>query len=398
MRRVATEQVKAEDAEPLGLYVHVPFCASTCDFCAFYQVQPTADSIEGFIGGVEREAALLDWRRPLTTVFWGGGTPGLLSPRDLGRLAGIVLAIPGVAVQAPVEWTVELAPASVTGARLEVLRAAGVTRVSLGVQSFRPALLVGLGRQHTVEQVYRAYDRIRSAGFASVNLDLMFALPGQTEAEWVGDLDEALSLEPDHLSTYCLTFEEDTALWVKLAQGRVRLDRDHEARLYELTGERLGAAGFGQYEVSNFSRPGHACQHNINTWLMHEWVGLGPAAASQHSGWRGANISDLVQWRKDILRGERMTRDRVELTPALLAEDALIFGLRMNAGVDLAIWQARCPEAPWARVDELLGQMVDGGLALRDGRRVSLTRRGRMIADTVGAEIMCAFAPSGVES
>jgi len=397
MRRVATEQVKAEDAEPLGLYVHVPFCASTCDFCAFYQVQPTANSIRGFIEGVGREAGLAGWNRPLTTVFWGGGTPGLLPPADLDRLAKSVSVVSGNSGHAPSEWTVELAPASVTAERLKVLRAAGVTRASLGVQSFRPALLEGLGRLHSVEQVYRAYDRIRDAGFPSVNIDLMFALPGQTEAEWDADIDEALALEPDHLSTYCLTFEEDTALWVKLAQGRVRLDSDREAVLYERTWDRLEAAGFGQYEVSNFARPGHECRHNVNTWLMHEWVGLGPAAASQYDGWRGANVADLGQWQEDLLRGERMTRDRIELSPGLLAEDALIFGLRMNAGVDTAVWRARCPEAPWARVDALLGQLVEEGHALRDGLRISLTRRGRLIADAIGAEILCAFEPVGIQ-
>ena len=150
----------------------------------------------------------------------------------------------------------ELAPSSVTEERLAVLRAAGVTRVSLGVQSFRPALLDALGRAHTREQVYRAYERVRAAGFASVNLDLMFALPGQTAAEWDADIDEAVALGPDHISTYCLTFEEDTALWVKLSQGRVRLDPENEARMYERTWERLGAAGYAQYEVSNFARPG----------------------------------------------------------------------------------------------------------------------------------------------
>ena len=150
----------------------------------------------------------------------------------------------------------ELAPASVTRERLAVLRSAGVTRVSLGVQSFRPALLEALGRAHSREQVYRAYERIRAAGFASVNLDLMFALPGQTASEWDADIDEAVSLAPDHISTYCLTFEEDTRLWVKLSQGRVRLDPENEARMYERTWERLGAAGYAQYEISNFARAG----------------------------------------------------------------------------------------------------------------------------------------------
>jgi oxygen-independent coproporphyrinogen-3 oxidase len=391
MSGLATAQAKASAAPaPLGLYVHVPFCASTCDFCAFYQTQPTADGVERFLDGIAREAALVEWARPVTTVFWGGGTPGLLGPRDLGRLAALVRARCG---GAPREWTVELAPASVTEARLAVLREAGVTRVSLGVQSFQPALLDALGRAHTPEQIYRAHDRIRAAGFASVNLDLMFALPGQTEAEWAADVREAVALAPDHLSTYCLTFEADTALWVKLSQGRVKLDPEHEARLYEVTWAQLAAAGYAQYEVSNFAHPGHACLHNLNTWRMHEWIGLGPSAASQQAAWRGANIADLEKWLVHIARGERATEDRVALTPALLAEDALIFGLRMNAGVDLAEWRTRAPDAPWPVVEDTLATLAQAGWLVRGGEQVRLTDRGRLVADSIGAEIMAAFEP-----
>lgn len=380
---------------PLGLYVHVPFCASTCDFCAFYQKQPTAGDVSGFLEGVRREAALVTWPRPLTTVFWGGGTPGLLAPKDLAQLAEIVRArvSDGRATPSLREWTVELAPASVTEERLAVLRDAGVTRVSMGVQSFEPALLDALGRQHTREQILRAYERVRAAGFASVNLDLMFALPGQTAEEWSRDVRAAVALAPDHISTYCLTFEEDTKLWVKLSQGRVKLDPEHEARLYEATWEQLGAAGYAQYEISNFARPGHACLHNLNTWRMHEWIGLGPSAASQHAGWRGGNIADLDPWRERVGRGERLTEDRVALTPALLAEDALIFGLRMNAGVDLGPWRARAPEAPWPAIEDTLATLAAGELLGREGDLVRLTQRGRLVADSVGAEIMAAFEP-----
>lgn len=390
MSGLLTEQAKAETPTALGLYVHVPFCASTCDFCAFYQTKPTADGVKQFLFGVEREADLVAWPRPVTTVFWGGGTPGLLAPKDLARLADIVRARFG---GAPSEWTIELAPASVTEERLRVLREAGVTRVSMGVQSFQPELLDALGRQHTREQIFRAYDRIRAAGFRSVNLDLMFALPGQTAAEWAGDVREAVSLGPDHISTYCLTFEEDTKLWLKLSQGRVKLDPEHEAALYEATWSQLAELGYAQYEVANFSRRGHECLHNLNTWRMNEWIGLGPSAASQHGGWRGANVSDLEKWRADIAAGVRLTEDRVALTPELRAEDALIFGLRMNAGVDLATWQARAPDAPWPVIDDTLATLAAAELLVREGSVVKLTKRGRLVADSIGAEIMAAFEP-----
>jgi oxygen-independent coproporphyrinogen-3 oxidase len=178
---------------------------------------------------------------------------------------------------------------------------------------------------------------------------------------------------------------------VKLSQGRVRLDPENEARMYERTWERLGAAGYAQYEVSNFARPGHACLHNVNTWRMHEWAGLGPSAASQHRGWRGTNIADLPEWSSRVARGERMTQDRLELTPSLLAEDALVFGLRMNCGVDVSRLRERCPEAPWDRVEDLLGRLEGDGLAARDGPVVRLEPRGRLLADSIGSEIMVAF-------
>jgi oxygen-independent coproporphyrinogen-3 oxidase len=172
----------------------------------------------------------------------------------------------------------------------------------------------------------------------------------------------------------------------------VKLDSEHEARLYEATWAQLASAGYEQYEVSNFARPGHQCRHNVNTWRMNEWIGLGPSAASQHDGWRGANVADLEKWAAFVERGERVTEDRVALTPALLAEDALIFGLRMNAGVDVSLWRSRCPDAPWAAVEAVLDQLVENGLAVRYDGHVQLTDRGRLLADSVGSEIMTAFS------
>ena len=373
----------------LGLYVHVPFCASTCDFCAFYQTAPTVDGISRYMQGITDEAGLVEWGgRSVETVFWGGGTPGLLAPKDIITLGGIVRTRLNGAAK---EWTVEMAPASVTQARLAALKEIGVTRISMGAQSFQPALLDGLGRQHTREQIFRAYERIREADFASVNIDMMFALPGQDEAAWLNDLGEALALAPDHLSTYCLTFEEDTKLWVKLSKGQVKLDVEHEARLYETTWARLEAAGYGQYEVSNFARSGHACLHNLNTWRMQEWVGLGPSAASQHAGVRGGNVADLAKWHAHLALRERVTEDRVELTPALLAEDALIFGVRMNAGGNLEELSSRFPSAPWSQVELQMNRLQEAGVAEVNGGYLRLTPRGRIIADTVGAEIMEAF-------
>jgi oxygen-independent coproporphyrinogen III oxidase len=376
-------------AHPLGLYVHVPFCASTCDFCAFYQEKPTGDSVDRYIEGIAREAALVNWDRPVSTLFWGGGTPGLLAPDDMRRLGTIVRERCDDTLR---EWTVEMAPASVTKARLDALKEIGVTRISMGVQSFQPELLEGLGRQHTREQIYRAHARIMETGFRSVNLDLMFALPGQDEAAWLDDLAQAVALKPDHLSTYCLTFEEDTKLWVKLSQGKVKLDTEREAQLYERTWAELATAGYAQYEVSNFAQPGHVCVHNVNTWRMHSWVGLGPSGASQQDGMRGANIADLEKWHAGLARGERATEDRAALTPELLVEDALIFGLRMNEGVHLTSLLARLPPESASPVSALAERLVEAGLAEAGGGWLRLTLRGRLIADAIGSELMGALS------
>jgi oxygen-independent coproporphyrinogen-3 oxidase len=384
------EKAQTPTSTPLGVYVHVPFCATTCDFCAFYQTVPKGDAIVRYLDGIESEAGLVEWGgRAAATAFWGGGTPGLLKAEQLERLGRIMLLYCG---GQPAEWSVELAPATVTAERLAVLMALGVTRISLGVQSFNEALLDALGRQHTPAQVYRAYELIRGHGFASVNLDLMFALPGQEESQWRADLDEAMRLAPDHLSTYCLTFEEDTALWVKLSQGKVKLDPAKEALFYQRTWDYLGAAGFTQYEVSNFARRGHACVHNLNTWHMHEWVGLGPSAASQHAGWRASNPPDLGFWLADVAAGRRATADRTALSEALLASDAVVFGLRMNDGVSLPRLRKRFPKANWSGLEDILPKLLLEGLltATQEGV-IQLTPRGRLIADAVGGEVLEAF-------
>lgn len=381
----------AASAPALGVYVHVPFCATTCDFCAFYQTVPKADAVPRYLAAVKDEMALVPLGgRRVDTAFWGGGTPGLLRAGELEQLGRAMVEFCG---GAPAEWSVEMAPATVTAERLAVLRALGVTRISLGVQSFNEALLDALGRQHTPKQVYRAYDLIRAAGFPSVNMDLMFALPNQSEEQWRADLDELVRLAPDHLSTYCLTFEEDTALWVKLSQGKVKLDPEKEAAFYVRTWDYLAEVGFAQYEVSNFARPGHVCVHNLNTWRLHEWVGFGPSGASQFAGWRASNPPDLLQWHADVAAGRRATADRTALTPELLAADSVIFGLRMNEGVPLPELRNKFPSAPWENLHDLLPKLLlEGMLVDSPEGRIRLTPRGRLLADAVGAEVLEAFS------
>ncbi len=385
-RGLAGDSGSGECAAPLGLYVHVPFCAVTCDFCAFYQKRPEKGDFRRFVDGIRRELDLVSPDRPPSTVFWGGGTPGLLPPefiRELGEIIG------GLRGGVPEEWTVELTPESVRDGRLEALREIGVNRVSLGVQTFDTRLLEIIGRRSSREAVVKAYSKLREFGFDNVNLDLMFAFPGQTLEEWEGDLREAAELGSEHLSTYCLTFEEDTALWVKLSRGEVALDEDKEIAFFGKAEEVLEGAGLFKYETSNYCRSGRECLHNLHTWRMSEWIGLGPAAASQYRGRRCANPAGLEEWLAGLDDGRRGSEDRVELTRELLAADSLIFGLRLRHGVDLAALEERFPGtvSPALRgyFCRLEGEGLAGGA---DEDRLWLTRRGRLVADRIGSDIL----------
>jgi len=377
----------AEPFQPAtALYLHVPFCASSCDFCSFYQEQPKRGEIDRFLATIEQELTLHPPGR-VETAFWGGGTPGLLPADDLRRLGEAMTRAAGQ----PTEWTVELAPSSVRADKLAALKALGVTRVSMGVQSFDDATLDALGRRHSPKQIMEAWALIEAAGFASRNLDLIFAIPGQDERRWTEDLRRALELKPDHLSTYCLTFEEDTAMFVKLSQGKVKIDRELEARLYRGTWEQLEAAGYAQYETSNFARPGHACRHNLITWEMGSWIGYGPSAASQWNRRRWTNPANLDAWTKGIEAGAPVLEQVKDLTAAELLCDALVFGLRLNAGVEPRALAARFATPLPLRVESLFVDLADEGLLQFEGPRVRLTGEGRMRADAVGVEILERF-------
>lgn len=370
----------------LGLYLHVPFCAHTCDFCGFYQEAPDRAGILRYLDTIERELALNPPPRPVQTVFFGGGTPGLLMPADLARI-GQALA-PYLDPQG-VEWTVEMAPSTVKPAKVETLLEMGVNRISMGVQSFRPRLLAALGRQHSPEQVGRAIGILRAAGVANLNLDLIFAIPGQTQADWEADLQRVVEIGPEHVSTYCLTFEEDTALWLRLQKGQVeRLSEEDEVAYFESTWRILGQAGYAQYEISNYARPGFACRHNCDTWRMQEWIGYGPAASSQIGGRRYTQTPDLDKWRQGVLSGQPERIDKVSLDATMLAADALIFGLRMNAGVSLPTLRRRFPRAPWRTFAELADSLAGEGLLLADDDHWRLTAGGRLVADGVGSAFL----------
>jgi oxygen-independent coproporphyrinogen-3 oxidase len=369
-----------------ALYLHVPFCASSCDFCSFYQEQPKRGEIDRYLGAIEREMELHPPGR-VETAFWGGGTPGLLPAEDLRRLGHAMTKAAG----RPGEWTVELAPSSVRADKLAALKEIGVTRVSMGVQSFDDATLDALGRRHSPKQIMEAWELIEAAGFASRNLDLIFAIPGQDEKRWTDDLHRAMALNPDHLSTYCLTFEEDTAMFVKLSQGKVKIDRELEAFLYRRTWETLEENGYAQYETSNFARAGHACRHNLITWEMGAWIGYGPSASSQWDSRRWTNPANLEQWIKGVEAGRPVLEQVKDLSPADLLSDALVFGLRLNAGVDAFALAARFDTPLPQGVRALFADLVEEGLMELAGTRFRLTGEGRLRADAVGVAVLEQF-------
>ena len=373
--------------QPLGIYCHVPFCASTCDFCAFYQEKPRRGDLDRYLAAMDREFALIPEGRVVDTVFWGGGTPGLLAAKDLERLGRSLLDRLGG--KAPDEWTIEMAPSTVKADKLAVLRDLGVTRISMGVQSFDAELLASLGRLHRPNQIYTAWERIEAAGFAHTNLDLMFAIPNQSLEQWEASIREAARLGPDHLSTYCLTFEEDTALYVKLSEGKVSIDEERELRFYERGWELLAELGYAQYEISNFSKPGGECMHNLNTWRMKEWMGFGPSAASQYLGERYQRPSNLDEWAAGMEAGTPVKAEQVALDRAILLSDAIVFGLRMNAGVDLAEILLRFPSPEtMAALESLFERFVLEGLLVWEGSRVRLTHRGRLVCDAIGSAVL----------
>lgn len=375
--------------QPLGLYVHVPFCATTCDFCAFHQAKPTRESIGAFIKGISTESVL--WAnthpQPLQTVFWGGGTPGLLSADDMLRLRRSLDPI--LENNQIREWTIEMAPATVTPAKLEALHQIGITRISMGVQSFDQRVLDEMGRHHSPGQVRRAYDWIREAGFDNVNLDMIIAFPGQTAVDLDNDLNEVIGMRPEHISAYCLTFEEDTPLYAKLSRGVYKRDIEQEASLYEFAWKTLEDAGFLQYEVSNFAREGFRSLHNLNTWRMTEWIGMGPSASSQYRGIRSTHAHDQEIWLNDLATGTLPEREKVVLHSDSILSDCLIFGLRMTDGPDLPAIIHRFGANSLTKWEPLFHHLSADGLAeYKPDNYLRLTLKGRLVADAIGVAIL----------
>ena len=375
------------ESKVTGLYCHIPFCASSCDFCAFYQEKPRRTDLDVYLDGMDIEFANLPKDRSFSTIFWGGGTPSLLSAKDLKRLGESMLRSINSDFE---EWTVEMAPSTVKADKLSVLLDLGVTRFSLGVQSFNDHYLEQLGRLHNSSQIDTAWEHFQASRVEETNIDLMFALPHQSIEDWLDDIEKVDQLKSTHVSTYCLTFEEDTALYLKLAQGALKIDTEKERAFYLEAWGLLKELGFQQYEISNFARNlSSRCRHNLNTWRMHEWVGCGPSAASQFKGRRYRNPSSLEKWSNGLKKGDQLYEDNVSLDSQILFVDSLLFGLRMNEGIHLDALRRRFSGTFSIKPYRLLfEQFIAAGYLNNQGDHFTLTLEGQLRCDAIGSELI----------
>ena len=324
-----------------SLYIHVPFCAQKCAYCAFYSEPSGGDLINRYVGALIRELELVANDLKPRTIFFGGGTPSLLNLRQWGRILG---ALQRLNLLGADEFTVECNPATVSSDKAKLLRDSGVNRISMGVQSLDEKLLDRLGRIHTRDMAFQSFDILRRAGFDNLNLDLMFAIPGQTMEIWRATLAEALALGSEHLSTYEVIYEDDTPLFAQLQAGEFDADEELACAMYEELIEQAVAAGFQQYEVANFARPNSelrtpnselpfwACKHNVNYWRGGSFYGLGPSATSYVRGVRTKNWPNTRLYCEQLETGKRAIESREELPPLKRAGETAAFGLRMNAG------------------------------------------------------------------
>lgn len=375
---------------PRGLYVHVPFCVHKCHYCDFYSLVETGPDSRrpAFTDRLIEEirAAAPRVPCPLQTIFVGGGTPTLLEP---GLWARLLAAIRTHLPLAPgLEFTVEANPDSLEPELLDVLVRGGVNRLSIGAQSFNPRLLATLERRHDPANVRRAVGLARAAGITNVNLDLIFGIPGQDLDTWLADLDEAVSLEPLHLSCYSLMYEPNTPLTARMRSGAIRrVDEEVEAAMYEATIDRLHEAGFEHYEISSWARPGRACAHNLLYWRNESWWPLGPGAAGHVEGIRWKNVPRLG----DYLRVGPLPpiTDVEQLDEDGTVGEILMLGLRLTEGIgeaQLRTLLARGRRGP-QRASAIEQQVAAGLLARRDGF-LRFTRAGLLLADTVLAEVL----------
>ncbi|GEL16869.1 coproporphyrinogen III oxidase [Pseudonocardia asaccharolytica DSM 44247 = NBRC 16224] len=378
---------------PFGIYVHVPFCAARCGYCDFNTYTPSelagsGASPEGWLAAVRGElslAAAVAGPRPVDTVFVGGGTPSLIGADRLGAVLDAVRDAFGLAPGA--EVTTEANPESTSPEFFAGIAEAGFTRVSLGMQSAAPHVLRVLDRRHTPGRAIAAVREARAAGIEHVNLDLIYATPGETVDDLRGSLDSVLAADVDHVSAYSLIVEDGTALARRVARGELPApDDDVAAERYELIDDVLSAAGFAWYEVSNWARgAGAACRHNLGYWCDGDWWGAGPGAHSHLAGRRWWNVKHPARYAALLAAGQSPEAGAEELTEAERATERVMLGLRLAAGLPAGLLD----EAGRAAAGQAAAEGLLDPVALAAGRAV-LTRRGRLLADRVVRDLLAA--------
>jgi oxygen-independent coproporphyrinogen-3 oxidase len=370
----------------LGLYVHIPFCAAICNYCNFNRGLFEAGLKTRYVDALLAEIRAAADGAPADTIFFGGGTPSLLEPSEIAAI--IDACREAWTVTPDAEVTLEANPETVTPERLSGFRAAGVNRLSYGVQSFRDEELGRLSRLHSAARAREAFFMARSAGFDNISLDLMMWLPQQTVAQWLESVDALIDVGPDHASMYLLELYPNAPLRDAMARGAWALAAEDDAAEMYLAGmDRMDQAGYRQYEISNVARPGRESRHNLKYWTDGEWLGLGCGAHSTRGGARWKNMSATEAYIAAVLAGDPADNGRRGLPAEERLGDALFTGLRLNAGVDLPAVQARYGVDVWQRHAAELTPFVDSGVLLYDGRRLRLTREGMLIAH----EIMAVF-------
>jgi oxygen-independent coproporphyrinogen III oxidase len=369
-----------------AIYVHLAFCPYVCPYCDFAKWAYDDTSAERYLRALDAEIAAAP---PLTgtTLFFGGGTPNAYQAHALAALTTRLRE--RFALPAGAEITSELNPDRALIEGFPLLRAAGINRLSIGVQSFEPSELRALGRRHSPDDVAETVRRARDAGFDNLNLDLMFGVPTQTEAAWERSLAAAIALGVEHVSTYGLTIEAGTpyARWQAREPGAF-FDDEREARLYELAIDRLTAAGYEHYEISNFARPGFRCAHNANYWRNGTYLGLGVGAASYLEGVRSTHTRDREAYEAAALAGLPIPGETEELVGDQRTGEAAMLALRTSEGVDVDLFRERYGIDVLTHYDRVIADFVDAGLLAVDRRHVRLTRRGRFIANDVCAAFL----------
>jgi putative oxygen-independent coproporphyrinogen III oxidase len=371
-----------------GIYVHCPYCRTKCPYCDFNVAIHREDRVAPYVAALRAELtryAALPWagRVPAGSLFFGGGTPSLLPPEAVAAVLADARAGLGLAPDA--EVTLEANPEGLDAGRLRAFRAAGVTRLSLGVQSLDDAVLRRLGRTHTADDARAAYRAARGAGFDDVSVDLLLGCPGQDLRAFTRTLDEALAWAPDHVSAYALTLEPRTPFGRRPPAGLP--DEDVQVAQYEALVERAERAGLPRYEISNFARPGRRSRHNLGYWRREDYLGLGPGAHGALGALRYATGRSEPRWRAAILSGRWGIETWEHLTERQVAAERLVLGLRLAEGVPVEWLVRHLADAPGGAAQALFRYEAAGVLERRDGR-LALTDRGVLISDAVFAELV----------